>query len=256
MNITDKIIYHIKNNKPITFMKFGDGEFNCVFHRNGHNCDNDKYTQQLSNELLNSFKYMVENGNDHYMGLWHDLKNMNQWEKCVNNPVEWANYHTLIFDTDHNYNVNKLEIYKELKYSKRKKIMVCNELLVKSKSLLNIDEIVIVPFNNWFDTQFETIIQIITDIIQEDSIVITSCGMSSKVLLCRLYQLFPKGTYLDVGSGLDLLCTKKHTRGYNITYDYMISLFNELLPSDWDDSKYDYIYEQANYKLGLHLCNR
>ncbi len=256
MNITNIIVDHIKHNKPITFMKMGDGEFNCVFDRNGHNCDNDMYTQKLSNELAKSFKYMVENGDHHYMGLWHNLENRHRWEKCVNKPVKWVNYHSLIFDKDHTYNVNKIEIYKELKYSKRKKIMVCNELLIKSKSLLNIDELVIVPYNNWFDTQFETVLQSIKDIIDEDSIVLTSCGMSAKVLLCRLYQLFPNGIYLDVGSGLDLLCTKKHTRNYDVTYDNMVSLFRELLPPDWDDTKYDSIYEQANHKLGLHLCNR
>jgi len=72
MNITNILTEHIINNKPISFSKYGDGEFYCAFVRHGRNCDNDTYTYKLGNSLINSFKYMVECAENYYIGKWHD----------------------------------------------------------------------------------------------------------------------------------------------------------------------------------------
>ena len=37
----------------------------------------------------------------------------------------------------------------------------------------------------------------------------TSCGQSAKVLIAELHKTYPNGIYLDVGSGLDCICTKR-----------------------------------------------
>jgi len=136
---------------------------------------------------------------------------------------------------------------------------VCNELLIKSKLLLNADEIILVPFNNWFDTEFENILDKICKLINTDDnhMVITCCGMSAKVLICELYKRFPNGIYLDFGHALDFICTKKDSRGiesnWGYNYEYIYEFLKELLPEEWDDDKYNYIYEEAKQKLGIHL---
>ena len=255
MNITDLLTDCVTRDKPISFIKYGDGEFLCAFHRNGSNCDNDTYTNKLGDSIINSFIYMVEHSENSYIGLWHNLENKTRWEQIVNKNVKWVDYHSILIDDNNINNLNKLELYKSIKYSKRKKIIICNELLIKSKLLLNLDEVIMVPFNNWFDSHFEELINILNNMINTDNnhIVITCCGMSAKVLICELYKKFPNGIYLDFGSGLDLICTKKNSRGHNHDYDFVKDLLKELLPDDWEDSKYDYIYENAKVKLGIHL---
>jgi hypothetical protein len=77
--------------------------------------------------------------------------------------------------------------------------------------------------------------------------------MNAKVLICELYKAYPAGIYLDFGSALDLICTKRDSRGREYTYDYLSLLLQELLPSDWESEKWNGIYEQARYKMGVHM---
>jgi len=253
MNITTYLTECIQNNTPVSFSKYGDGEFNCIIYRYGMNCDKDTYSSKLSDGLKESFIYMVEHAKNAHIGLWPNDNTKVIFETFVNKPVKWALYHSILFDKIDDE--NKDILYKTIKQSKLKKIIVCNELLIKSKLLLDLDEIVIVPFNNWFDTQFDTILQQVKDKIQTDGnhIVITCCGMSAKVLLCELTKSFPNGIYLDFGSALDIICTKRDSRGWNYGYEYVTNLLKECLPEDFEDDKYNDIYNSAKQNLGVHL---
>ena len=85
MDINDIIVDCIDNNKPLSFSKYGDGEFFCAFGYNGHNCDNDNYTPKLRDALLNSFKYIVEISNNNYIGYWHSHDHDTKWYELVDN---------------------------------------------------------------------------------------------------------------------------------------------------------------------------
>ena len=52
---------------------------------------------------------------------------------------------------------------------------------------------------------------------------------------------------------LDTICTKRTTREFTIDYDFCYNFFKDILPDNWNDPKYDYIYPKAQNKLGLHL---
>ena len=253
MDITEYIIDCINNNIPISFSKYGDGEYNCICNINGMNCDGDKYTNKLSQYLISSFKYMVENANNSYIGLWDNDNVKKNLDMLVTKKVNWCKYHTIILDK--NNDNTKARLFKTIKDCKKKKIIVCNNYLIKSKILLNIDEIVLVSLNNWFDNNFENILKQITDLINEDGnhIVITCCGMGAKVLICELVKKFPNGIYLDFGSALDIICTKHDTRGWNYGYSYYENLLKECLPNNWDDNKFNILYDYAKKNLGLHL---
>ena len=113
-----------------------------------------------------------------------------------------------------------------------------------------------VPLNNWFDTDFDNIMQQIINIKKNNIdplIIMTSCGMSSKVLVTELYKLYPNEIYLDIGSGLDTICTKRSTRQSLWNYDYCYNFFKDILPQNWEDPKYNYIYENAQNELGLNV---
>jgi hypothetical protein len=257
MEITSYITQCVNEHKPVSFLKFGDGEYYCAFSNYGANCDNDYYTPKLSFFIKQSFKYIVENTDNIYIGMWHSIENVKKWEELVNKKVNWVNYHTIIIDNNRNEEIikEKLQLYKAIKNSKSKKIIICNKLLIKSKILLDADHIVIVPFNNWFDDNFDEIFQQIKNLIENDEnhIIITCCGMSAKVLIASLRKIFSNGIYLDFGSALDFICTKKDSRGHGYDYTYIEKIFDEILPNNWNDKQFDYIYEEAKDCLGLHL---
>jgi hypothetical protein len=254
LEITDHLTECVEKEIPVSFSKYGDGEYNCAVGGWGWNCDNDRYTHQLGTGLKESFKYMSNHAENAYMGIWHDHKHCSFWESLAEKPVKWANYHTILFDK--NNEEQKIRLYKAIKASKMKKIIVCNDLLIKSKFLFNANYLVHVPFNNWFEGQFTSILDYIKQLIGDSNrppLVITCCGMNAKVLICELYKAYPAGIYLDFGSALDLICTKRDSRGREYTYDYLSLLLQELLPADWENDKWNGIYEQARYKMGVHM---
>jgi hypothetical protein len=254
MDITTYLVECVKNKTPVSFSKYGDGEFNCASGHFGRNCDNDQYTPKKREALIYSFKYMVDEAQNSYIGIWHDLQNKTFWESIVTKPVCWSDYHSILFCKQNDE--KKAELYRAIKNSDLNKIIICNELLIKSKSLLNAHHIICVPFNNWFDTQFDYYLNAIHNIIQDDGrqpLVITCCGMSAKIMICQLYKRHPNGIFLDFGSGLDKICTKRESRGWPYSYDYLIDLLKDILPDDWNSEKYNHIYEQATTKMGIHL---
>lgn len=255
MDITNTLIDAIVNKIPLSYCKYGDGEFFCSISRNGCNCDNDSYTEGLKNGLINSFVYMANNHPNSYIGLWFDNNVKIYWESLTQTQIKWADYHSL-FLCDNNIDL-KLELYKTIQQSKMNKIIICNELLVKSKLLFNIDHMVNVKLNNWFDTDFElikeTVIKSMDPAPDSQNIIITCAGMGSKVLICELAKLFPNNIYLDFGSALDKISTKKTSRGWEPDYSDMMNMLKYIIPDNWEDSKYECIYETAKSKLGVHL---
>jgi hypothetical protein len=259
MSITDKLIHYINNEIPIVFSKYGDGEYICASKdynlygpKSSSNCDNDTYTNKLSEGIIESFKYFANIGDEYYFGKWENDKITQYWENLVNNKLNWANYLSLLL---YDHDRHKINIYKEIKNSKLKKIIICNPLLIKSKILLNIDYMINVPLNNWFDKEFNKIIYNLKKKINKDDkfILMTCCGMGAKVIIAVMHKIYPNGIYLDIGSGLDTICTKRSTRGADFNYEISYDLFKEIIPDNWDDPQYNYIYEEAHNKLGLHI---
>ena len=260
MNITDKLIYCIHNKIPIVFSKYGDGEYICSSKdyslygiKSSSNCDNDSYTNKLSEGISNSFKYFANTRDNYYFGKWDNDKIILYWENLVNNiPLNWASYSSLLL---YDHDREKINIYKEIKKSPLKKIIICNSLLIKSKILLNIDHMIYVPLNNWFDKEFNKIIYNFKKYIGNDKqfILMTCCGMSAKVIMMEINKLYPQGIFLDIGSGLDTICTKRSTRGVEFNYEIAYDLFKDIIPDNWDNEKYNYIYEEAYNKLGIHI---
>ena len=77
--------------------------------------------------------------------------------------------------------------------------------------------------------------------------------MGSKILIMYLHKKFPNSIIIDIGSGLDYLCTKKCSRGNSYSYEKLEKYFEEILPSNWNDSMFNYIYELAKNNIGIHL---
>lgn len=259
MDITSYLTECVEKKIPVSFSKYGDGEYLCASGNVGQNCDRDPYTDKLRIKLRESVTYMVDSAENAHLGLWSD-NDIGFWKQFVTKEIKWAKYHTMIFDKDLHDKAQsmyaKLKLYKAIKNSSMKKIMICNPLMIKAKQLLNVDFMIHVPLYNWFDTQLETIISKIKNIVKDEGfIVLTSCGMGAKVLICELTKILPHGIFLDIGSALDLLCTKKDSRGREYSYDTILGEFKNqnMIPDSWDDLSYEYIYKTASTSLGVHF---
>jgi hypothetical protein len=255
MEITNIITEAIHNKTPISFSKYGDGEYLCANSYLGANCDRDPYTEKKKNGLIDSFRYMVNELPNTYIGVCSDdPKQFNYWTGLTRSKINFSKYHTIIMDNDH---VNdKINLYKAIKFSTMKKIYICNPLMIKAKLLLNIDYMLHVPFNNWFDTNFDYYLKYLKNIIKPDEqyIVITSAGMGAKILICELSKIFPNNIYLDFGSAIDKICTKRTSRGWEPSYETFMELLKDLINEDeWNNPGFNGIYEQAKYKLGVHI---
>lgn len=253
MDITNILIHSIENKLPISFSKYGDGEYLCANSSHGHNCDEDRYTEKLKNGIINSFKYMTTQKDNAYIGMWFSTDIKLYWENLVNVPIKWGKYHSL-FICDESV-PEKVELYKSIKESPLKKILISNPLLLKANTLLNIDYNILIDYNNWFDSKFDNIMEQFKEIIHPENqyIIILCAGMGSKVLICELTKLFPNNIYLDFGSALDKICTRKTSRGWEPDYNQLIQELHELIPEDWNHEKYNYIYNEASQKLGKHI---
>jgi hypothetical protein len=260
MNITKHLTECVISGKPVAFVKFGDGEYYCMFGCNWAtmNSDFDKYTNHLKTKLIESFKNIVCNVDNAYIGCWNE-KTVNYYYKSLvpnEKMIKWGNYNSIIIENvkDEVPIQDKIELWKTVKHSKIKKIIICNKLLEKAKILLNIDYVINIPLNSWFDTCLDELLETIKTILEnnEQYIIITCGGMGIKVVVSELLKIYPNNIYLDFGSGLDLICTKKDSRSYR-NYEEYVSFFQELLPENWNDMKYEYIYPLAEKILGQHL---
>jgi arylsulfatase A-like enzyme len=178
---------------------------------------------------------MINEAPNAYIGKWHYSNETQFLENLARQPIQWAKYHSMLFDRHDDE--KKAELIKTIHRSNTKKIIVCNRNMSKAQQLLRADHIVYVDFQNWFDTSFDRVLNEVKSHMKQDEnhIVITCAGMGSKVLIAELTKAFPKGIYLDYGSALDLICTGRSTREYSDHYsiDYIKNMLSDIIPPDW-----------------------
>jgi len=252
--MTELITDYIKNDKPFVFLKLGDGEYNACHKMNGTNCDGDPYTDKLQTGIIQTIQYFSLQDSV-FFGKWHMNHISAYFDSIAKKQLNWIDYHTFImnpttFDNDH-----KLQLIKSIKESKRPKILISNELLVKANYLLNVDTHIKVPYRNWVDNHFQEILNTVIESLQniDNPLIITCAGMGSKILVMEIYKRFPNGMFIDIGSGLDYLCTKKCSRGWSYSYNTLETYFEDILPPNWNDPQFEPIYKLAQDNIGIHL---
>lgn len=267
MSFTYNLTNYIKNKKPIVFVRYGDGEINSIKNINIINGDNVITTLKIQNLLKYSLEYFHDK-DDVYIGEWHDKNMVNELIFFVSNPqkIKWVNYHTLHIGYDVNdiYETDKYLLLKEIKNSNMPKLIICNKLLIKLKLLFNTNDFVIIPFRNWFENEGHIYFKKTYDIlkkynkINKNVIIISMSGYFTKIFFSLLHNYFPNNIYLDFGSSLDFICTKKDSRCYRTSKDYN-NIYNKFLQyelfndKEWDSDEFNWIYDIAKHELGIHL---
>jgi hypothetical protein len=242
---------------PTVLVRLGDGEYNASLGHWGQNCDGTQYTPTLKNRLNSSVQYLTKIPNC-IIGQWNDTKVQQHWESISGTTnINWGDYHTFQLERGEMKSSDiKQKLWKVIKDSKLKKILVSNKLLVKATVLLDINIHIHIDTSNWFDNNYDEIYStLLNEMKDEDCIVLFAAGMGGKCMIADVHKVFPYSTYLDIGSSLDFISTKKDTRGWKYSYEETLDYFKPLIQSveSWEDPKYNSLYQEASQSLGRHL---
>jgi hypothetical protein len=226
----------LENNENIIFTKYGDGEYNCMIGRSGHNSDNDFYHPWLAHALKRSLIGLAKKPNT-YIGRWPDVVVPRYCDGIVKKhsrslEIPWVSYHLILnhdvfLKHDYMYNFVKLIIH-----SKKKKILICNHKNARIKDFFRADVFIEIPSTNW-SYEYNKWKNIVEKNVENGCIVLISGGMCSKVLINDITDKYNL-TFIDLGSGFDLLARKVDSRGWKHTYEDEIKYYKDLLPLNWD----------------------
>ena len=247
----------IERDEPVVFVKLGDGETSCVRGEPGANCDGDPYAPALAAGLADAVRHLAASPGV-YFGAWHSSGTTAVWEHLTRTSnMRWLHYHSAMPDAEALRASHLLRFLTAIRDSKRTKILVGNALLAKAVPLLRLAAHIVVPQGGWFAAHYDRIFAAVTKgaaaSTERGVLVLTCCGLGAKVLIGDLHRQFPQGVFIDIGSGLDFLCTQKDSRGAPYTYGDLERYFKSILPPGWHDAGYQSLYRDAAASFGRHL---
>ena len=248
------MINNLKNKKRVIFTKFGDGEGQCMMLVNGENCDGDKYTYDLAVKLKEAFVLLCDMDDNVYIGKWHSEQehyikfyitlcynyfiNANKTLKSI----PFVDYHYCYADNTFNHNHNMYDFVKTIQDISNYKIIVSNENNSNLNIIFRSDEFITIPNSAWFaNGYYNSIYEKLDNIFQKhsDAILLIAGGLASKVLITELASKHKTASFIDIGSGFDILAQNKYTRSWNSTPDFnnsfqnQVQYFANLLPQDY-----------------------
>jgi hypothetical protein len=210
----------IKSGKDFVFVKMGDGEMSAMLGVVGANCDGQPYSKKLGDALRDAYK-RIGKLNNVQITRWKlgMEKNIEFFEKELD--IECTADHDLLLNrvgglTPYHYN-----FWKAIKESKRHKIFVGPKRLDGVIKFLNIDKFVEIPEKDSFSAK-----PIIP--VTENSIVLFSAGMASKVWIGDCVKSCSKATYIDCGSAFDPIFVGK-TRTQQMDQQALLDFYAGLL---------------------------
>ena len=222
---------HLDDNTPFIFAKFGDGELLCMNGSIGSNCDGHPYTPKLANKLRESlFKlsshpniYIADWGTDKFIKIRNKFINHN------NNNIKYIEYEVLL-SISINISRELFELYKSILScdSRKQVIFIIPEQLNNIKNYIAPNATIInIPIRNAFQAYDNLVERVNNVLIDDDAIIITSCGLLAKALISDLYSEHNNITCMDFGSAFDPLLIG-HTRDGQASYEVVKKFFNDI----------------------------
>jgi hypothetical protein len=202
----DKVIADIEADKPLSVLRYGDGELTCMMHSKkgggGVNYDGDLYSPILGNMIKDSIMNPTIADNFHYclgehchqIGLIRDLTRDRIWNASIKFEDAFVFVHAGM-----DGRLQKLVDLLNQKHS----IFVAPEYLQTLPIAFN--ERVISPKNNSFGKKDDIAKEIISKLSEnETSVVVCALGMSAIPIILNLYRSNgSKHTFIDIGSVFD-----------------------------------------------------
>jgi len=194
----------IKERRPFSFVRYGDGEFASIFGQQGSNCDGVKYTHELQFALTETLRYPHLNDNYHYGILAIALRTMRQQiEKFVranNLELVWTEATFLVAANRTGKLAEFLGVMRQCPI-----IYVAPDYLRKVTTVpgLKIKQFITVPERGAFEQRY-FIADKILEHANKSNFIGLSCGPATKWLIWSLFpEIGQTHTLFDFGSIFD-----------------------------------------------------
>lgn len=217
----DFFVSRLERRNPFAFVRYGDGEWNCIHHAPGENCDHSTYFPDLGEALAETLR-KPHTGNYLYaMG-----------PKAAQSPLigksvqRWLdeNAPDIIWNDSEVFLRTSLAgaLYPLVRILRLRRVVLVGGAHLQALAELDPLVHVIVPdVNAWLDKE-----RIAKDILRASfstnplkraEVILFCAGMTSKVLMWELYPLMhqERVTMLDMGSVFDMYCgvdSRKYAR--------------------------------------------
>ena len=214
----ESLLEKIASKQPFSFTRYGDGEWNAIFGKEGANCDNHKYFPELGIKLANCLKenpqYFLGMQN---LGYTQRTEQINSFLK-TNNILEaehWSNADIL-----HHASIKgKFSKFFEAINNVENVILVAPEYIMGIYKFMTYNKFVRVPEQNCFNAYNRIYDEIFTKIKMSDkqqhTVVLLVASMPANILVHDLFRNFGQTvSLLDIGSVLDPFVGKA-TRSYH-----------------------------------------
>lgn len=211
----DQFFEIIRDEKPIAFSRFGDGEWNCILSPNDAkgNCDGHKYFQSLSSQLREVIR-MYAGFNSYYLGMQNFAiqrmgDRIQSYLQSVNQfSIEWI-------DADVFHKASIKSRFKEFIDLVRTK----ETIIVGPAYLRKLDcysHFVEIPEKDCWLEKDRILSEIKSIILSKEGykVVLFSASMASNVMINDMAFFEEKHAYLDMGSVFDPYVGKS-TRSYH-----------------------------------------
>jgi len=177
----------LEEDVPFSFSRWGDGEWNAVKGKKGHNCDGHEYYEDMSERLrsilLSQPKYLLG-----IMPKVYKTYNISDY------PNKWYSSRVL-YDAARD---NKIQDFFDLLNTKDL-IVVGNLKIMSIREFINYRAFISIPSKDCWLFYKETL-SIIKESIKHGSVVLYSASMMSNVLIDDIYHYDKSITQIDCGS--------------------------------------------------------
>ena len=241
----------LNKGQRVIFTKFGDGEIMCMKHITGQNCDHDTYSPELGDKLKDAFVTLcLRSAEDNiYIGRWH-ADDLNAfllqllYERGVHvcETPPFVHYHFVYPDHKFALDANMYCFVDCIQGCNRHKVVVSNSTNRRLETIFKGLSFIELPHNSWFvNGQYDTVKGHVSEMLNvyNDGIVLIAGGLASKVLINELSMEYKNASFIDIGSGFDILCQKRATRSWNEisgfpnSFENQKRYFGALLPDDF-----------------------
>lgn len=199
----------LKKREPFSFVRFGDGDFECMSGIEGQNADGMQYCKAMGDELIEAYNYLQTLDNC-YLSAWCPRRLL----PLIDCKVRFIKDRYLHHDSllTHDLSPNLENFYRALVCDSRRKIYVAPKALDGSLKLLKIDIRVDVPSTDLYSKRDE-VLNAAFDAYANDCIYLFSATSLGKIVAAKLIENCPAVTCIDLGSALDPVYIG-HTRSH------------------------------------------
>lgn len=200
-DVFDLICQKLRDREPFSFARYGDGEFNAIYGKQGRNCDGHEYFPDMGKRLREA----LESKPNYIVGLQPLTLASERWPQIQKDfpGINWVDA-----DSIHNASIDgELPImFYELKSSPLTKrnhhVFVVGPKHLTQSARLFTEEVWEIPgVNCW--TQYDEIIDWLSDVngVAPRAVIILCASMMSEVIIHEFR--YSSMTFIDMGSVLD-----------------------------------------------------